>query len=289
MKASPSLWPSPSPSPSPRALTALALLFLAACGAEPPIGPSVPPPAPLPTATAAAMPAVKAVAVPPAIQSLLDAVDRSDADRALDKGRHPGEMLAFFGIRPAMKVAELGAGLGYTSELLARAVGPAGRVYGQNSRFILERFAEKPWSARLALPVMKNVIRVDREFDDPLPPEATGLDAVIMVLFYHDTYWMKTDRAAMNRAILKALKPGGVYGVIDHSGRPGSGVAEAQSLHRIEEAAVRADVEAVGFRYDATGDFLRNPADTRDWNDAPGAAGERRGSSDRFVLRFVKP
>jgi predicted methyltransferase len=235
------------------------------------------------------MPAPKPVPVPPALQAVIDAPDRTDADRTLDKGRHPGEMLAFFGLRPGMKVAELGAGGGYTSELLARAVGATGRVYGQNSRFILERFAEKPWSARLALPAMKNVVRVDREFDDPLPPEATGLDAVIIVLFYHDTYWLSTDRAAMNRAILKALKPGGVYGIIDHSGRAGTGVTEVKTLHRIEESALRADVEAAGFRYDATGDFLRNPADPRDWNDAPGAAGERRGSSDRFVLRFVKP
>ena len=84
-------------------------------------------------------------------------------------------------------------------------------------------------SARLALPVMKNVTRVDREFDDPLPPEATGLDAVIVVLFYHDTYWLKTDRAAMNRAVLKALKPGGVYGIIDHSGRPATPINQ---LHK---------------------------------------------------------
>jgi predicted methyltransferase len=227
--------------------------------------------------------------VPPALQAVVDAPDRTEADRALDKGRHPGEMLAFFGIRPGMKVAELGAGGGYTSELLARAVGPTGKVYAQNSKFILERFAEKPWSARLALPSMKNVVRVDREFDDPLPPEAKDLDAVIVVLFYHDTFWMKVDRDAMNRAVLRALRPGGVYGVVDHSGRPGTGTSEVQTLHRIEESALRADVERAGFRFDAGGDFLRNPADTRDWNDAPGAAGERRGTSDRFVLRFVKP
>src|SRR5262249_18410329 len=159
--------------------------------------------------------------------------------RALDKGRHPGEMLAFFGIRSGMKVAELGAGGGYTSEILARAVGHAGKVWGQNSKFLLERFAEKPWTARLATSPMKNVIRVDREFDDPLPPEATNLDAVIMVLFYHDTFWLKTDRAAMNKAISKALKPGGVYGVIDHSGRPGTGTNEVKNLHRIEEKVVR--------------------------------------------------
>ncbi len=265
---------------------------LAACGqaVPPPDGPVVPPPLPPPSVSAApASPPPRPVAVPPALQAVVDAPDRTEADRALDKGRHPGEMLAFFGIRPGMKVAELGAGGGYTSELLARAVGPTGKVYAQNSKFILERFAEKPWSARLALPSMKNVVRVDREFDDPLPPEAKDLDAVIVVLFYHDTFWMKVDRDAMNRAVLRALRPGGVYGVVDHSGRPGTGTSEVQTLHRIEESALRADVERAGFRFDAGGDFLRNPADTRDWNDAPGAAGERRGTSDRFVLRFVKP
>lgn len=281
-----------------RAALVLGLLALGACGATMQAERRDPAPAASETASAAPaalglplppLPALKPIPVPPAIQAIVDAADRSEADRALDKGRHPGEVLAFFGIRPGMKVAELGAGGGYTTELLARAVGPTGKVWGQNSKFLLDRFAEKPWSARLKVPAMKGVVRVDREFDDPLPPEAKGLDAVIMVLFYHDTFWLKTDREAMNRAILAALKPGGVYGIIDHSGRAASGVAEVQSLHRIEEKVVREEIERAGFRLDATGDFMRNPADPRDWNDAPGAAGERRGTSDRFALRFVKP
>jgi predicted methyltransferase len=267
----------------------LGILLAAVIAGCVPDAPAPPPSTPAPPAPASAFPAARPVPVPPAIQAVIDAPDRTDADRALDKGRHPGEMLAFFGIRSGMKVAELGAGGGYTAELLARLVGPTGKVWGQNSKFLLERFAEKPWSARLATAPMKGVVRVDREFDDPLPPDATGLDAVIMVLFYHDTYWLKTDRAAMNRAILKALKPGGVYGIIDHSGRPGTGTTEVQSLHRIEEKVVREEIEAAGFRFVEGGDFLRNPADPRDWNDAPGAAGERRGTSDRFVLKFVKP
>src|SRR6185369_12860412 len=145
---------------------------------------------------------------------------------------HPAEMLAFFGIGPGMRVAELGAAGGYTTELLARAVGPSGVVYGQNNPFILKRFAEQPWSARLATPPMHNVVRVDREFDDPLPPEATNLDAVLLVLFYHDTVWMGADRAKMNRAIFNALRPGGVYGIVDHRARPGSGLADVQTFHR---------------------------------------------------------
>jgi predicted methyltransferase len=217
------------------------------------------------------------------------ATDRSEADRALDAGRHPGELLAFAGVEPGMRVAELGAGGGYTTELLARAVGPRGTVYGQNSRLILERFAEKPWSERLAKPVMKNVLRVDREFDDPLPPDARDLDVVLINLFYHDTVWMGADRARMNRAVYAALRPGGAYVVVDHSGKPGSGTTETQTLHRIEESVVRKEIEAAGFRLAATADFLRNPDDRRDWSASPRTAGERRGTSDRFVLRFEKP
>lgn len=222
-------------------------------------------------------------------RAAIGAPDRSADDRALDAGRHPTELLAFIGAKPGLRVAELGAGGGYTTELLARAVAPGGVVYGQNNRFILDRFAEKPWSERLSKPVMKNVMRVDREFDAPLPPDAKNLDAVVMVLFYHDTVWMKTDRARMNRAIFSALKPGGVYVVVDHSGRAGTGATETQSLHRIEERVVRQEVEGAGFHLVGEADFLRNPADPRDWNASPRVAAERRGTSDRFVLKFAKP
>lgn len=232
---------------------------------------------------------IATVDVPTAIRAAVAAPDRSDADRTLDAGRRPGEMLAFFGIAPGMRVAELGAGGGYTSELLARVVGPTGTVYAQNSPMILARYAEKPWSERLAKPVMSGVVRVDREFDDPLPPDAHDLDAVLIVLFYHDTVWMNVDRARMNAAVFRALRPGGVYGVVDHSARAGSGLADVQTLHRIDEAVVRDEVEAAGFRLAAEASFLRNPADPRDWNDSPRVAAERRGTSDRFVLRFVKP
>ena len=215
--------------------------------------------------------------------------DRSEADRALDKGRFPAETLAFFGIRPGMRVAELGAGGGYTTELLARTVGPNGRVYGQNPKFVLERFAEKPWSERLAKPVNAQVVRVDREFDDPLPPEAVSLDAVLIVLFYHDTVWLETDRARMNRAIFAALKSGGLYGVIDQSARAGTGTSDTKTLHRIEQSVVVSEIESAGFVLDAQAEFMKNPSDPRDWNASPSAAGEKRGTADRFVLKFRKP
>ena len=224
-----------------------------------------------------------------AIDAAVAAPDRSEADRKLDPGRHPAETLAFFGIRPGMRVAELGAGGGYTTELLARVVGPKGRVYAQNSKFILERFAEKPWSERLAKPVNASVVRLDRDFDDPFPADVKDLDAVLMVLLYHDTVWFPVDRERMNAAVFRALKRGGIYGVIDHSARPGAGIDDVQRLHRIEESVVVREIEKAGFVLEASADFLRNPEDARDWNDAPSAAAARRGTSDRFVLKFRKP
>jgi predicted methyltransferase len=257
----------------------------AAAAATEPVAPA-PVLTPVDPATA---PKAVAITVPKKIQALIDAKDRTDADRALDAGRHPGELLAFLALRPGAKVAEIFAGTGYTTELLARAVGPKGVVYAQNNKFILEKFAATPWAERLARPINKNVVRVDRELDEPLPPEAKDLDLVVSSLVYHDTVWLGTDRAKMNSAIFGALRPGGVYLVIDHNGRTGSGTTEAMTLHRIEEATVRAEVQAAGFELEAEGMFLRNPADSRDWNDSPKVAAEKRGTSDRFVLKFVKP
>jgi len=250
------------------------------------------PPLVLPVLLAACIAAPPAANRPSAridAQAIVDAPDRSDADRALDAGRRPAELLTFLELSPGMRVAELAAAGGYTTELLARAVGPTGRVWGQNDRFILDRFAEGPWSARLTEPAMRNVVRVDREFEDPLPPDAHDLDLVVVVLFYHDLYWFETDRARMNRAVFEHLRPGGRYVVLDHSARPGDGATVVKTLHRVEERLVRDEITAAGFTLERTADFLRNPEDPRDWNASPRAAGARRGASDRFVLSFVKP
>lgn len=266
------------------------LSVLAACGSTPPSDSATPDKAAVTAPeTSAAAPKVAGVEVPAAITAVIAAPDRSDDDKALDGGRHPAEMLAFFGISQGMKVADLAAGFGYTTELLARTVGSEGKVYGQNNKFVLEKFAEQGWTARLSKPVNKNVVRVDREFDEPIPQDVKDLDAVIMILFYHDTVWQKTDRDKMNRSIFAALKSGGIYGIIDHSGRDGTGTTEAQTLHRIEEKVVREEVEKAGFKLAASADFMRSPTDSRDWNASPRAAGDKRGTSDRFVLKFVKP
>ncbi|MDB4991241.1 MAG: putative Methyltransferase [Myxococcaceae bacterium] len=225
----------------------------------------------------------------PSYQQVVDAPDRDPADRSLDQGRKPAELLAFIGVRRGMRVADIGAAGGYTAELLARVVTPSGRVYLQNSPFLLARFAEKPLTERLQKPVMKDAVRLDRDFDDPFPGDLQGLDIVSDILFYHDTVWMNVDRARMNKAIFDALKPGGLYVVVDHSSAVGKGISEVESLHRIEESVVKAEIEAAGFSLVESADFLRSKDDTRDWSASPRFAGERRGSSDRFVLKFRKP
>ena len=247
----------------------LVILLACACGAK-----ATPPAAP---------------AIPTPIAAAVAAPDRSAEDRALDAGRKPAEMLAFFHIAPGQRVGELFAGGGYTTELLARTVGPTGQVYAENTKEILDKFARGPWTARAAKPVMGHVVGLERPIDDPFPADVHDLDAVLIVLNYHDTVWMGADRAKMNRAVFAALRPGGVYGVVDHSAKAGAGTSVAHTLHRIDEAVVKQEVTAAGFRLDGESDVLRNPADARDWNPSPRAAGARRGTSDRFVLRFVKP
>jgi predicted methyltransferase len=245
------------------------------------------PPAPVPplATPAPAAPGLSA----DAIHTLLAASDRTDEDKKLDTKRHPDQFLAFLGIGPGMRVADLGSGGGYTTELLARAVGPTGKVYAQNDPDLVKRFMDKAVTARLARPVNAGVERADRPFDDPLPAEATDLDLVVLYIFYHDVVWIGADRDKMNRAILAALKPGGAYVIVDASAKAGDGVTVAKTLHRIEESTVRAEVQRAGFTLAGSGDFLRNPSDARDWNSSPKAAGERRGTEDCFVLKFRKP
>jgi len=274
-------------------LTALVVLLISACGGHAvpaPVAAPGGPEAPVAAPPAAVAPVeVATVDVPPAIRAVVDAADRDPADRALDAGRRPDQLLAFAGIRPGMRVAEILAGGGYTTELLARAVAPGGTVYAENPGFVYQAPPGKPWLARLDKPVMSDVVRVDRELDDPFPAEARDLDAVFLVLVYHDTVWHGVDRPRLLRAVFDALAPGGSFVVVDHRARDGAGIDDVQTLHRIEEAVVRREVAAAGFELAAVGGFLANPDDPRDWNDSPVAAADRRGTSDRFVLRFVKP
>jgi predicted methyltransferase len=223
------------------------------------------------------------------IAEIVGSPDRSAADRTNDLRRKPEEMLTFIGLRPGMVVLDLNAGGGYTTELLARAVGPTGRVYGQSTP---PAPAQKPpatpqrLAERAKNPAASNIVAVVRAFEDPAPPElaANSLDLVTLMFNYHDFGAWGVDRAQLNRAVFAALKSGGMYVIADHSGRPGTGLSESGTLHRVEEAFLRREVEAAGFKLTGEGQFLRNPADPRDRN-----IPEPPQPKDEFVLKFVKP
>ncbi len=235
-------------------------------------------------------PYTPAADVPEPIKQAIAATDRTDADRALDAGRMPGEVFGFFKIASGQKVGELFAGGGYSTEIMARIVGPTGKVYAQNSKEILDKFARKPWTERAARPVNKDiVVGIERPIDDPFGPDVKDLDAVVTVLNYHDAVWQKADTAKMNKAVFDALKPGGIYAIVDHSAKDGAGVKDVETLHRIEQKVVVDEVTKAGFKLDAESPVLKHAEDARDWSTSPRTAGEKRGTSDRFTLRFIKP
>ncbi len=267
-------------------------------------------------ALALALPATAQPISSDQIATILASPDRTAADRTNDLRRKPQQMLEFFALQPGLVAVDLSAAGGYTTELVARAIGPTGAVYGQsrpppganaprpaaaegNSNPNLptpaapprfrpspEALAERAERMKAAGVAVAPITAVVRPFEDPFPPElAEGrVDVVTLIFNYHDLGHMLVDRAAMNRAAFRALKSGGTYIIADHSGRPGTGISEAGTLHRIEEAFLRQEVEAAGFRFAAEGNFLRNPADPRDKNtpDPP-------MPKDEFVVKFVKP
>ena len=219
----------------------------------------------------------------PDYQAIVAAPDRSDADRQTDARRDPARMLAFTGARPGMKVLDMGAGAGYSTELLARAVAPNGMVYAQDSAAVMERVKDK-FDIRARQPAMKNVVHVVRNYDDPIPPDVSGLDLITFFFAYHDTTYMPVDRAEMDRKMFAALKPGGFLVIADHSARPGDGATVGKTFHRIEEKTLRAEIEAAGFKQVAEADFLHHPEDPRD---AP--VFHPKVPVDEFVLKFQKP
>ena len=220
----------------------------------------------------------------PDYAAVVAAPDRFASDRDIDKRRHPEQLLSFTGVRPGMKVLDVNSGAGYTTELLARVVGPSGTVYAQDSAAVVERVKGR-YAQRQQHAAMRNVVRVVRGYSDPVPPGVHDLDLVTLFFFYHDiSYMPDVDRAQMNRRIYEALKPGGVFVVADHSAAKGAGTSVASTLHRIDEDVVRREVEAAGFRLVGEGGFLRHPEDPRD-----ARVFGSKVPVDEFVLRFRKP
>lgn len=226
-------------------------------------------------------------AISPVVVAAVADPRRPEEDRARDANRHPAETLAFSHVRRGARVGEFLSGSGYFARLFAVAVGEEGRVYpivrpegaaANWERPIIEIAAQYP---------NMQVVRTTYEaltFPEPL-------DVIFTAQNYHDfalTRYAFGDRHAVNRAAFAALKPGGYYIVIDHSaiaGTPVSTDAES-SIHRIDEATVRREVEAAGFVFDGSSDVLRNADDPRTANVFDPAI---RGRTDQFMLRFRKP
>lgn len=259
---------------------ALSLGLLAcACGAPQPVN------APLDDTVSAASDA-SADPMPEVIEEAIEDESRPEADRVLDASRHPAEVLVFSGVERGWRVADLSAGSGYYSRVLSTAVGEAGHVYAQNPIWVAERYPQSNQTLADLAAQRSNLTYIVNElasFDDAI---SDPLDAVYMVLFYHDTVWAGTDRAAMNQAAFDALRPGGVYLIIDHHAPDGSGLSHVQGLHRIDSANVLEEVTQAGFILERSSDMLANEQDPRDISIFSPSI---RRQTDRFVYLFRKP
>jgi predicted methyltransferase len=202
--------------------------------------------------------AIAAPAIPAYVAAAVANPNRPDADKQRDEARKPAETIAFSGMKPGWVVADFIPGTGYYDRIFSGVVGPKGHVYGF-------------YPAEL-----KSFVKT------PLPADGTkmfGLDNVTSVS-------APADVAKINAAVFKALKPGGIYLVLDHAAPAGSGLTDTNTLHRIDEASVKAEVEAAGFKLIGESDALHNPAD-----DHSKAIFDPtiRSHTDQFILKFRKP
>ena len=215
---------------------------------------------------------------------------RFKADRERDAIDHPAEVLRLTGIKPGMKVADVLAGDGYYSELLSYLVGPKGHVQLINNA-AFEKWSEGAWAKRLENGRLPNVEHQLAELEH-MPLGDKSLDAVLLIKVYHDMYWVqadsiwpKVDVATVLDEIARAIKPGGILLLVDHSAAAGTGSSVAGSIHRIDEQFARHDFESRGFKVIATTDVLRHPEDKRDLITYKGPM---LGKTDRFVLVLKK-
>lgn len=231
---------------------------------------------------AAPLVAAKAPAASDYAQAVGDPA-RPATDVERDADRKPAEMLAFAGVKPGMKVAEIAPGRGYFTRVLSNAVGKTGKIYALSRRPL-------DWLAAWNETHGNNVVLDSSPPSGPLAPEP--VDLVWTTQNYHDFKNRppadgSPDAAQQyNAAAFAALKPGGVYLVSDHAAAPGAGTTQTSTLHRIEDAVVIREVEAAGFKLAGRSDILRHPADDRTQKVFETGV---RGKTDQFVLRFVKP
>jgi predicted methyltransferase len=206
------------------------------------------------------------------------------APPALDPAWKVPEVVAFIGLKSGDKVADIVAGR-FTASL-AQAVGPSGKVYAMETAEIVKVHPEIMGMMQGLAKQMPNIIVSADPVNSPLP---SGLDAVFIRQDYHDLYdkfMGPADVAAFNKAVFTALKPGGVYVVLDHAAVKGSGIAATDTLHRIDPDRVKKDVLAAGFKLDAESSILANSSDDHTKNVFDPSV---RNHTDQFLYRFKKP
>lgn len=216
---------------------------------------------------------------------------RTDADRERDAGRKPAAVLDFFAIEPGMTVLDMFSGGGYYTELLSYVVGPQGKVVSHTNsayaNFVGDEAVNRYADDRL--PNVEILMAENNELELP----ANEFDAIMMVLAYHDIYyvdpnngWPKIDGPKLVSELYQSLKPGGIVAVVDHYAESGSPRETGGSLHRIDPSIVIEEMQAEGFVLDGKSEALRNMDDDYELNMGDPKV---RGRTDRFILRFRKP
>lgn len=231
-----------------------------------------------------------AASAPPAYATAaVNDASRPDADKKVDADRKPAEMVVFAGIKPGDKVVDLIPGGGYFTRVFSKVVGPKGKVYAvvPDEMIKMRATAADPIKAIAADPGYSNVTMITG------PIAAFKVNQPVDVIWtsrnyhdMHDKFFGPVDMAAFNKAVFAALKPGGVYIVLDHAAAPGSGFEATETLHRVDPEAVKKEVLAAGFKYDGEDDTLKNPADNHTTKIFDASV---KGKTDQFVLKFRKP
>jgi predicted methyltransferase len=226
-----------------------------------------------------------AIAADGAIEKSIASPERTAADRERDAREKPAEVMAFAGVKPGMVIADIFAGGGYYSELLAGAVGDGGRVLAINNLAYVN-YEKDSIKARFTEGRLKNVERrlVEASYMDIAPK---SVDLAVIVMSYHDVYWLdeKNGWPEINAdgfldSIKRMLKPGGKLLIIDHNAAAGTGKETVAKLHRLNEDWAKKSLESHGFALEKTYDGLRNPQDQFDKAVFDPAV---KGKTDRYV------
>jgi predicted methyltransferase len=221
--------------------------------------------------------------IPSAITAAVADSGRPDADKARDGDRKPAESLAFAGVKPGETIVDYLPGTGYFTRIFSKIVGKKGHVLAVLPPGVPEKMSA-PAKALAADPAYANVTEAEEDIG-AIP--AASVDLFWTSRNYHDLHNIKDmDVAAIDKSILNALKPGGIFIVLDHAATPGSGLADTGTLHRIDPEAVKTEVEAAGFKLVGESDLLKNPNDP---HTAKVYDPSIRDKTDQFFLKFMKP